>query len=107
MIEIEQLIKLDQEPSVDKFKTLTASYKLQVCNGNINTQTISEMVTCIEHLLGDEACSKSLYIHLSNFILQSDIINNDLMAVLAKYFNKIEFRYGFHLNELGKINRLM
>jgi hypothetical protein len=37
-------------------------------------------------------------------VKQSGLVKEDLADLFAKYFNKINFRYGFHASELGKVN---
>ena len=54
-----------------------------------------------------ENCSKSMYIHLCLFVYESGIVSDVLADLLAKYFPKFQFRYGFHIKELGKINKVL
>jgi hypothetical protein len=90
------------------FKCQVSLYKVYLDLGeNAHAQQIlQEIVHCADSLFSEEASSKKDYLHLLGFILTSRIYSEELALTFAKHFNKFQFRYGFHYEEIGKrINR--
>ena len=107
---IEQHIRLtlELETSNDqKFKTFLALYRIQVCLGIADQTLLNELLTSLEEELAREDCSKSCYITLINLAKNSNLVKDEIADLFAKYFNKINFRYGFHVLELGRVNRYL
>ena len=63
------------------------------------------MISCLDLLLSDEACPKSLYLKLLKLIESSEILMDEFSDTLSKYFDKFKFRYGFRELELKKLNQ--
>lgn len=62
------------------------------------------MVQLLDNLLADESCPKLLYLYLIKTCDKSDIKFDQINDIFAKYFEKFNFRYGFHDDEIKQLN---
>ena len=44
---------------------------------------------------------------MCSYANQSELLKDEIADLFAKYFNKFNFRYGFHASELGKVNQFL
>lgn len=94
------------EFSAEAFKLAIIVYKIRLDLGPHDKLQWEreQMVHLLDNLLADESCPKLLYLYLIKTCGKSDIKFDQINDIFAKYFEKFNFRYGFHDDEIKQLN---
>ncbi len=65
---------------------------------------MESLVTTLDQAFSAENCPKKNYLHLISCIMSSGVHSPEIAEIFAKHFNKFQFRYGFHYEEIGKLS---